>query len=155
MKLPKRRPALDASQLGFTFDPPSRPAREAGLAGLGRRVSAAVGHAVKGDERAREEIAAAMSVLLDEHVTRSMIDSWSAESKDQNPIGFARFMALITVTNRFDLLDALVREAGVAVLVGDELLLARLGDVRSRIRALHAEEKSLNERVLPKGGRRG
>jgi hypothetical protein len=142
----KRRPALDARQIGFTFDPPSAPAKIAGLAGLGMRVSAAVGHAIKDDLRSRAEIAGAMSALLgDDEVSRWMLDAWSAESKDQHSISVARFLALVTVTNRHDLLDALVREIGVAVLVGAEINTARLGDIDRRIAELKAEKKRISD----------
>lgn len=147
----KRKPALDPRQIGFTFEAPIPPRRASDLAGLERQVSSAVGFAIKHDPRSREEIAGAISALLGEEVTRWMLDSWSAESKNQHAISAARLMALIAVTNRFDLLDALVRRVGASLLVGEEIHVARLGDIDRRIADLRAERNTLQKYATPLG----
>lgn len=135
----KRRPSLDANQLGFTFDVPVARRQAAGLAGLDRRVSAAVSMALKDDPRSRDEIAGAVSALLDEPVSKLMLDAYASEAREGHAISVARFMALIVVTNRHDLFDALVRETGAALLVGDEIMTARAGHLRSQIAKIKVE----------------
>ena len=143
------RRAPNAAQLGFTFEPPLPARAAADLAGLDRMVAAAVGVALKEDSRSREEIAGAMSALLAEPVTKMMLDAYASEAREGHNISFARFLALIAVTERFDLLDAKVRNIGAALLVGDELHAARLGHLLSQRRRLDAEIKKMNGAAQP------
>lgn len=149
--LTKRRPSLHPDQLGFTFEAPVVPRRAADLAGLDRKVSAAVSIALKDDPRSREEIAGAVSALLDEPVSKLMLDAYASEAREGHAISLARFLALVAVTNRHDLLDTLTREVGAAVLVGEELLTARLGDIKTRIAALTQEMRALERSATPIG----
>jgi hypothetical protein len=145
----KRRPSVDPSQLGFTFEPPV-PARSDGdLAGLDRIIAAKVGLALKHDKRSRHEVAGAMSALLDEPVSKAMLDAYAAEAREAHNISAARLFALIAVTERFDLLDRLARRIGAALLVGDELHTARLGSLRAQQRELAAEIKKMEQAATP------
>lgn len=127
----KRRPSIDASQLGFTFEPPAPARREADLAGLGRQFAAIVSLALKEDKRSREEVAGAMSALLAEDVSRAMLDAYASEARSQHAVPAHRLWALIAVTNRHDLLDAAARKIGGALLIGEELEAARLGSMQA------------------------
>ncbi|KAB2857704.1 MAG: hypothetical protein F9K41_03075 [Sphingopyxis terrae] len=84
-----------------------------------------------------------MSVLLEDSVTKAMLDAYSAPGKGDHNISFARMLALIAVTNRFDLLDRELREIGAAVLVGEEIHTARLGHLKSKIAELSAELRAV------------
>ena len=139
----KRRPFLDPSQLGFTFDVPSPARRECDLAGLRRQTASAVGHALKGDARSRREIAAAMSALLDDEVSACMLDAYASEARENHAISFDRFLALIAVTERFDLLNALTTRVGAVILVGEEVKTARLGHLECQLREIQNEIKVL------------
>ena len=55
----------------------------------------------------------------------------------------SRLMALSVVTRRQDLLDPLMREIGAAVLVGEEVKTARLGQLQQRITEMQAEMRLL------------
>lgn len=145
----KRRSSLDASQLGFTFDPPVPARCDADLAGLDRVISAGVGRALKEDSRSRAEIAGAMSALLDEEVTRWMLDAYASEAREQHKISACRLFALIAVTDRFDILDALMRRIGAALLVGEEIHTARIGHLRKRIAELRAELSEVERAAQP------
>ena len=149
MTAPKRRPALDPAQLGFSFAAPPLPARDAGLAGIEAQVAAAAGMALKGDPRTREEIAGAMSALLGDAVSRWMLDGYASEARDKVNISFGRFLALIVVTARFDLLDALMRRSGVAILQGDEIHLARIGHLERMIADAQAELRGIKAIAKP------
>ncbi|QRY97411.1 hypothetical protein JT366_09415 [Sphingomonas paucimobilis] len=136
-------------QLGFSFDPPAPARAEADLAGLDRVVSGCVSIMLKGDDRSRHEIAGAMSALLDERVSKDMLDAYASEARAEHNISAARLLALIAVTERFDLLDSLVRRIGGALLVGDEILAARLGSLKAQRARLDEEIKALRPRVQP------
>ena len=145
----KRRSFLDSSQLGFTFDPPAPARGEADLAGLDRMVAAGVALALKEDLRSREEIAGAMSALLGEEVTRWMLDAYASEAREAHNISMGRFLALIAVTERFDILDAKLRRIGAAILVGEEIHTARVGHLRSQIDKLKAELRDIERQTQP------
>lgn len=147
----KRRPSFSDNQLIFSFDAPV-PAREAAsLAGLGRMVASSVGAILKGDERDRYEIAARMSALLDETVTKDMLDGYSAEARETHNISFHRMLALLAVTDRHDVLDALIRKIGAAVLVGEEIHTAQLGHIDRQIAELKARRKTIETSARPIG----
>lgn len=146
----KRRSSLDSSQLGFTFDPPAAARSVAGLAGLDRIVAASVAKALKEDSRgSRYEVAGAISALLDEPVTKLMLDAYASEARDGHNISFARGLALFAATERFDLLDSLVRRIGAALLVGEEIHTARLGHLKAQQRALSVEIKKMEAAATP------
>jgi hypothetical protein len=145
----KRRPLIDASQLGFTFEPPMPARRDADLAGLDRMIAASVGVALKEDARSREEIAGAMSALLAEPVTKMMLDAYASEARGDHNISAARLLALVAATERYDLLDPMLRRIGAAVLVGEELHAARLGSLQAQKRALDAEIRKYQAAAQP------
>src|SRR3546814_535280 len=139
----KRRPALDPAQLGFTFEPPKPATMPAELAGFDRFISASVAQILKDDDRSRYEIAVAMSELLDDEVSKLMLDAYASEARENHAISANRFLALVAVTNRFDVLDATVRKIGAALLVGDEIRTAELGNIDRQIAALKQRRKSI------------
>lgn len=151
----KRRPSLDPAQLGFTFEPPVPARAEADLAGLDRVVAGTVALALKSDGRSRFEIAGAVSALLDEEVSKAMLDAYASEGRETHNISAARLLAVIAVTERFDLLDALVRRIGAALLVGEELHAARLGHLRATRRALDDEIRKMERSATPIARERG
>ncbi len=147
----KRRSSLDTAQLGFTFDPPSPAQAEADLAGLDRVIAAAVGRGLKEDRRSRPEIAGAMSHLLDEEVSRLMLDAYASEARDQHNISAARFFAFVAVTERYDLLDHVMRRIGAACLVGEEIMVARAGHLRAKMAELKVELSEIERQARPIG----
>lgn len=131
------------NQMAFDYDSPKPASGVAALAGLERRVCAMAGTLMATDGRPREIIAAEMSVLLDEEITRAMLDSYSSPARTDHRVPLSRFFALLLVTSRQDLLDPLAREIGAAVLVGDEVKTARLGQIARMKAALAEEERRL------------
>lgn len=139
--MPKAKPHPE--QLGFLFEAPRAAKGEAALAGLEQRVCRTVGTILAGAGRPREVIAAEMSVLLGEDVSRAMLDAYASPARDGHKVPFSRLLALIVVTDRQDLLDPIMREAGMSVLVGEEVHTARLGHIDREIEKLRAERKQL------------
>ncbi|MDE2595982.1 MAG: hypothetical protein KGL44_03795 [Sphingomonadales bacterium] len=134
-------------QFGFDFAAP-QPAREAAaLAGLEQRICRAVGTILNSDSRPREILAAEVSVLLDDEVTRPMLDAYSSPARDGHKVPMSRFLALVAVTHRHDVLDRLMREIGAAVLVGEEILTARMGQIDTEMARLAEERKALKARA--------
>lgn len=140
--------SASADQFAFTFDAPQPATLPAALAGMDARIARTVAEVLKHDDRDRLVIAAEMSVLLDEEVTKLMLDAYASPARDGHNISFARMCALIAVTNRFDLLDREMRAIGAAVLVGDEIYTAQVGHISSEIARLKQQLTSL-QRMNP------
>jgi len=141
-------------QLGFGFDAPVPASGPAALAGLERRIAAMIGTILNSDARAREVIAAEMSVLLDEDVSRAMLDAYASPAREGHKVIMSRALALVTVCNRHDLLDPILREIGAALLVGPEVHTARIGHLDQQIAMLKRERTRLTESApLIRGGR--
>lgn len=136
------------NQIAFAFDPPQPASLPAALAGMDARIARTVAEALNHDDRDRSVIAAEMTVLLCDEVTKLMLDAYASPARDGHNISFARMCALIAVTKRFDLLDRELREIGAAVLVGDELYAAQVGHLRSEIAKLTSQLKTV-ERMAP------
>lgn len=141
--------ASNPAQLGFTFESPLPAKAPAELVGLGRVVAGVVSKALKDDPRSRDEVAGALSALLDERVSVDMLNAYASEARDQHSIPLHRALALIAVTDRHDLLDTLVRRIGAALLVGDELRLARLGHLKAQRVRIDDEMRRLRREVAP------
>lgn len=139
--MPKAKAHPD--QYGFSFDLPSPASAPAALAGLEKQINAAVGTILNSDSRPREVIAAEMSVLLGDEISRAMLDAYSSPARVDHKVPFSRFLALVQVCNRHDVLDQLLRPIGAAVLVGEEVHTARLGHLDRQIAELQSERKRI------------
>jgi hypothetical protein len=144
--MPKAKP--HPGQLGFVFDAPPPATGAAALAGIEQRISRTVGSILNTEDRPREVIAAEMSVLLDEDVSRAMLDAYASPARIEHKVPMSRFLALVAVTGRQDLLDPLLREIGAALLVGEEVFTARIGHLRQQKSKIERELKAL-ERQAP------
>lgn len=130
-------------QLPFDFAAPAPAKGVAELAGLERQINAMVGTILASDGRPREVIAAEMSVLLDDHVSKAMLDAYSSPARPDHKVPASRLFALLVVTDRQDLLDPIMRKIGAALLVGEEVKTARMGHLQQLIRQAQAEMRSL------------
>lgn len=141
------------AQFGFVFESPQLASAPAELAGLERRISRAVSDILKGDDRPREILAAEISLLLDEEVSKAMLDAYASPAREDHKVPLCRFMTLVAVTKRHDVLDRLMREIGAAVLVGEEVQTARIGQIDAQIARLNDERKRLKATApLIRGG---
>ena len=136
-------------QLGFDFSVPAPQKGVAELAGIERQINELVGTILASDERPREVIAAAMSVLLDEQVTRPMLDAYSSPARSDHRVPFSRLCALIVVTDRQDLLRPLLGRLGIGALIGDEVNIARFGQLKQARRKIDEEIRMLERTIAP------
>lgn len=154
--MPKRTPALNPSQMAFSFDTPTPDVSEGSLADLERKVASAVSQILREDGRSRFEIAGLVSALMGEDVSKFMLDAYASEARDGHNISLARFLGLVVATQRFDALDAVLRQVGVSAMVGDEIRLAEIGHLEAQKRQLDQRLKSLKSEAQPltRGARR-
>lgn len=159
MKTGKRKPSFDARQQVMMFDVPVAAARDGQLEGLDRRVASAVSHILSDCARAglsRYQIASGVSELLQDDVTKLMLDAYSSEARDTHNISVARFLALVSETGSFGVLNSLLSEIGARVIVGEEISTVELGHVQAQLRDLKQREAQLLKIVKPishKGGK--
>lgn len=141
-------------QIAFAFDAPVPATGECALAGLEQQICSAVGTILNSDPRNRYVIAAEMSALLgDDEVTKAMLDAYASPARTEHKVTMSRFLALIAVTGRHDVFDPIMRRIGAAVLVGDEVHTARIGQIDAQIQRLNDERKRLKTTApLIRGG---
>lgn len=145
--MPKAKAHPD--QLGFDFEAPPIPDGEAALAGFERRTNVLVGEMLNSDGRDRYVIAAEVSKLLDEDVSKPMLDAYSSPAREDHKVPFSRLMAIVVVTGRYDLLDRHMRETGCGVITGRELETAELGHIEQEINQLKARARELRKTASP------
>ncbi len=148
----KRKPSFDARQGELLFEIPAPAHRDGLLEGLDRRVSSAVANILndaKAHGHSRFQVASGMSELLDDDVSKGTLDAYASESKDAHNISFARFLALVSETGAYGVLNGLLSEIGARVVVGEEIVTLELGHVQAQIRDLKAREAELARIVQP------
>lgn len=136
-------------QLPFDFAAPAPAKGVAELAGLERQIAALVGTVLASDLRPREVIAAEMSVLLDDTISKAMLDAYASGARPDHKVPASRLIALLIVTDRQDLFDPIARKMGAALLVGDEVRTARLGQVETLLQQLQDERRRLRNETTP------
>ncbi len=147
--MPKRRPALTDLQMAFNFEVPQAATDAGDLAGFGAMVAAGVARACRDDGRPRHEIARAMGDVLGEPVSKAMLDAYASEARGEHNIPAHRWWALIAVTGRWDIADALAARCGARLLSGDEIRAAELGHVQAQIAELQERLRDLKGTARP------
>lgn len=83
-------------------------------------------HDSSGRELSRYEVAARMSELTGQEITKTMLDNWSAESHEKHRFPCQFLPAFIHATGRRGVFDVLSRKAGLFALPGPEALRAEI-----------------------------
>ena len=146
----KRKPILSDKWLQDIWNIRSLDYGETELADLDMLISSAVARCLKEDEGDRREQAATLSYLLDEHISVAMFDFYTSEARRDLKIQASHFLALIAMTRRFDILDAVLREIGGKALDGRQAKVYRTGV--DFLESLNAE-RALRQRVEEATGR--
>jgi hypothetical protein len=139
----KRRSSLSDGQMAFSWDVPAAAAEPGDLAGFAAMLSASVARMLREDARSRADIAGKMSVLLAEDVTLAMIDAYASEARTGHNIPAARWWALVAVTGRFDVADAVATRTGARVISGEEIRATELGHLQAQIEEMQARMRAL------------
>lgn len=137
-----RRAAETQAALAGAGELPGRLNMEATLREL---ASAALKHT----RRSRYEVAAEMSRLLGREITKSQLDSWSAESKEQHRFPLVYINAFCEATGDRQILRLLAEKAGGYFIEGEDALYTELGRLEQRKKEL-AEKEILIRQMLDK-----
>ena len=85
------------------------------LAGLEQEIAETVGTILASTPMSRFEIAARMSELLGEPISKLMLDAYASRARTDHKMPMSRFFALVLATKRHDLFDPLVRRIGAGL----------------------------------------
>lgn len=123
------------------FDPPR--VRAASLpVQIGRAVAEALRDAAAAGI-CRDEVARRMGAILGTTISKSMLDAYASQAREEHTISLARFVALIQATGDRRLLQLLAEPLGWAVIDRADLARIELSDLRE-----HADEIARRMRAL-------
>jgi hypothetical protein len=130
------------------FDVPMPPAPVGGSLDYTKELNHVLSAAISASGRSRYEIAGRMSELTGQDITKSMLDSWTADSKQdwRFPFEFAAAFEAACVSTCLQ--ELLGRKRGSRILVGQDALLAEWGRVQMAKADLAEKEKALKQRMV-------
>lgn len=141
--------ARDTATLGL-FDFPQTPAPAEGSLDYATELRCVLSDALKKSPLSRYQIAAIMSELTGQDISKSMLDAWTAESKTPWRFPFEYAAAFEAACGSICLQELLGRKRGTRVLVGEDMLLAELGRVEKEKAELAVRERDIKAQIRGK-----
>ena len=141
----KRRKLLDSNQPSL-FDILQEQSRSEnnpapGSKDIDKSFREVVSLALKGSPLSRYQVAARMSELVGQDITKTMLDSWTAESKEQHRFPAIFLPAFCEAAGSMEPLRMLGQSAGAFVLPGTEALRAEIRRIEEEIERKQSEKK--------------
>lgn len=127
------------------FEVPSPAPQTPGSMNYSREIAATMSQALKDCPFDRVEVAARMTRLLGREVSLSMLNAYTAESRDMHNISLERAIAFDAATEGYALLNLYSGKLGCRVMVGKESLLAELGRIDQMKVDLARQEKAIKQ----------
>jgi hypothetical protein len=142
----KSKKIIDSNQLTLfdilkNYQDQNSNTKPVGSFNIDRSFREAISAALKQCPLSRYQVAARMSELTDMDITKTMLDSWTADSKEQHrfPVIFLpAFCEAVGCTEPLKMIGALV---GVFVLPGPEALRAEIRKLEEDIEHKHTEKR--------------
>jgi len=128
--------------------------RPGSIAGLDQELRQALSRSLKTQSLSRYEVAAKMSEMLGDDISKNMLDAYTAESRETHQISVVRLVAMILATKDYDLLAMIAEKVGCRLLVGEEAIGAEIGFIDQEIEELRNRRNQL-KRMSPVSIRRG
>ncbi len=100
---------------------------------------------LKASALSRYEVAAKMSLLLGREITKSQLDSWSAESKDGHRFPLAYLPAFVAATGDREIVALLCRKANGHFIEGTDAIRLELGRIEEQKKDLQRKERAIRE----------
>ena len=111
--------------------------------------------ALKQSPLSREMIAGKMSELLGMEISKSQLDSWTAESKENHRFPLAYAAAFCEATGDVEILRLSVDMVGCYLLKGEDALLTELGRIEQKKEELARKEKLIRQTLEQLGKKEG
>lgn len=103
------------------------------------RLRASLNAAIKQCNLSRHQIAGEMSHLIGADITRTQIDSWTAESKELNRIPAEYLPAFCRATGSIEPMRILAEAAGAFAMPGPDAIRSEIQKLREQSRKINAE----------------
>lgn len=110
-----------------------------------QRVREIISEALKNMDRKRWEVAGQMSELCGSEITESMLNAWTAESKEGHRFPLEFVPAFCEVTGDYQLIEMAAYACGCMVAKSEEIYLLELGRVKQAQRNLSRKESELRQ----------
>lgn len=110
--------------------------RPGSIAGFDQELRQALSRSLKDQALSRYEVAAKMSEMLGDDISKNMLDAYTAESRETHQISVVRLVAMILATKDYDLLAMIAEKVGCRLLVGEEAIGAEIGLIDREIEEL-------------------
>lgn len=107
-------------------------------------ISSAVARCLNESDRSRTEQAEMLSFLLGEPVSVAMLNAYTSGARRDHRVPASRFIVILAITGRFDLLDAVLREVGGKALDAND---AKVFEIGTRYVASVNAERDLDDLV--------
>lgn len=120
-------------------------ASKAGSFNVDAQIRALLSDALKKCPLSREVVAGKMSELMGMEITKSQLDSWTAESKENHRFPFAYAPAFCEATGNTDIFRAAVEMIGCYLLKGEDALLTELGRIEKQKEEMAKKEKLIRQ----------
>jgi len=150
MSMSKRHKALDDSQLKLKLEifetlERARTMAVEGSLNIQAQIKGLISQGLKRSPLSRYQIAAQISELTGQEVTKWQLDSWTAESKEGHRPPMEILPAFCRATGAYDLLRFLCEKAGCYMIEGEDILLTELGRLQKMRNELRAKEREIGE----------
>lgn len=127
------------------FDVPQAAPALPGSYAFTREIAQVMSGALKDCPHDRVEVAARMTRLLGRDVSLSMLNAYTAESRDSHNISLERAIAFDAATEGYALLNFYASKRGCGISVGKEALLKELGEIDQMKADLVQREKAIKQ----------
>jgi len=111
----------------------------------GKEIRHLLSAALKNTKKSRYEVCSRMSELLGHEITISMLNAWTAESREAWRFPFEYADAFEVACDTYCLTDFQARKRGCKVYAGDEVRQAEIGRLESQMGELAAKLKTLKK----------
>lgn len=120
---------------------------------ISNQLRAELSEGLRRSSLSRYEVAGRMSELMDVEITKSQLDSWTAESKEFHRFPAEYLAAYCAVTGHKEPLRIMARLVQCHLLESEEALLAELGRIDQAKRDLNKQEKTVRDLIQQYGGK--
>ncbi|MCL4514708.1 MAG: hypothetical protein M1379_03850 [Firmicutes bacterium] len=112
---------------------------------MGPQVKELLSQALKKTSFKRWEIAGRMGEYADAEITESMLNSWTADSKEGHRFPVEYLPAFCWATGDYELIEAIVKACGCYLIKSEEVVLLELARIDEKKRQLQQREKQVRQ----------
>lgn len=124
-----------------------------GTANIREKLRLAIKHALKQCCLSRVQVAGEMSHLLgDVEISRYMLDTWTAESKEGHRFPAEYLPAFCRVTDSTEPLELLAEASGCFAMPGQDALRAQMQKIEEEIKRLNSQKRTMGVLIKTAGG---